>query len=125
MNKCGSPKIPVRGEGKKGILIVGEGPGDVEDSKNKPFAGESERFLKETLQRHGVVLRRDCWTTNSVICSPGFGGVPTSEQVGYCRPNVLKTIRETKPKAILLLGSAAVKSVIGHFWKEDTEGIAK
>jgi hypothetical protein len=43
--------------------------------------------------------------------------------IDWCRPNVLNTMDELKPKCVILLGSKAVRSVIGELWKEDVGGI--
>jgi hypothetical protein len=42
-----------------------------------------------------------------------------------CRRIVLQTIDKYKPKVIILLGNAAVYSLIGHRWKKDLGGITK
>lgn len=45
--------------------------------------------------------------------------------IEYCRPNVLRTVRELKPEVIILLGTAAVQSLISHLWKADPGGIMR
>src|SRR5262245_18042089 len=65
-----SPKMDPYGEGKLGILIVGEGPGEVEDMKGKPWQGPVGQLLQSSARRMGIDLFRDCWNVNSVNCRP-------------------------------------------------------
>ncbi len=122
---CQSPKMPVAGKGKKGILVIGEAPGRTEDEQNKPFVGSSGQFLQDKLRKFGVELFRDCWVTNSLICRPPDNATPTPKQIDYCRPNIIRAIQELQPEVILLLGASAVKSVIPWVWKEDVGKIGR
>jgi len=110
--------MEVGGKGRKGILVVGEAPGKNEDYQNKPFVGESGQMVQAALARCGIDFRRDCWITNSIICRPAKNALP-EKAIDYCRPNLIRTIKELKPKVIILLGAASVKSLIGWLWKED------
>jgi uracil-DNA glycosylase len=122
---CKSPKIPISGKGKKGIFILGEAPGREEDNQGKPFVGESGRLLRDTCMKLGVDLREDCFIYNSLICRPPKNATPSKQQIDWCRPNVLNAIRETNPTVIVLLGQVAVRSLIGHVWKNDPGKISK
>lgn len=123
LKQCNTPKMPVDGDGRLGMLIVGESPGETEDAKGRPFIGKAGDRLNRELRRHGIDMRRDCWITNAVICHPPKN-VTTSKHVEYCRPNLIKTLRELKPKVILVLGGFGIQAVIKHVWKEsDVPGI--
>lgn len=115
---CNSPKMGVTGKGNKRILILGEYPGGFEDKQNKLFIGESFNLLKRALQKNGVDLFHDCWLYNSVICAPPRRSA-TSQEVNYCRPNVIKVIQELNPVTIIPMGSLATHSLIGWLWKKD------
>lgn len=118
---CNSPKMEVDGHGKRKILIVGEAPGKDEDLEGKPFVGKTGQYLESTLRRHGIVMRRDCWITNALICRPPKNKIlKENEKVAYCRPNVMNAIKKYRPRMILAVGNIAVKSLIGHIWKENT-----
>jgi uracil-DNA glycosylase len=114
---CNSPKMPVHGSGRKGILIVGEAPGLEEDKQGRPFVGPSGQLLRKTLSNFGIAMEKDCWITNTLVCRPERNSTPTAEQIDYCRPNIVKAIRELKPKVIIALGGPAVDSIIGWLWK--------
>lgn len=120
---CISPKMPVSGAGLKEILIVGEAPGKSEDEQGRQFVGTSGKLLQESLWDLGIDLRKDCWITNSLICRPPGNDIPDKRMVEWCRPNLTNTIKELKPKTILLLGTVPVRSLIGWLWKEDPGGI--
>lgn len=117
--KCKSPKMPVRGNGKKGILIVGEGPGATEDEQNKPFVGSSGKLLEECLEEVGIRMWKDCWITNAIICRPLDNRTPTSEEISYCQPNLAKAIKTLQPTTILTVGRAAIESLMTGIWLED------
>lgn len=42
-----------------------------------------------------------------------------------CRPNILNLIKDMQPKVVILLGDQAVRSVVGHVWKEDVGKIGR
>lgn len=110
------------GQGKRKILVAGEAPGKNEDMEGRPFIGPAGQRLREILLKVGVDLDRDCWTTNSLICYPGNRN-PTSDEISFCRPNVINTIEELKPEVMILTGSVPVQSVLGWLWKPDPGSI--
>lgn len=122
--RCLSPKMPVTGQGQKGILLVGEAPGRNEDQQGRQFVGDSGKLLEEALWECRIDMRRDCWITNAVICRPPGNNLPPLA-VQHCRANIIQTIERLKPHTIILLGRAAVQSVIGWIWKEDPGPISR
>ena len=121
---CQSPKMPVSGSGDLGILVVGEAPGETEDEENTQFVGKTGQLLRKTVSRLGFDLDHDCWKTNALICRPPKNRKPTAAEIEFCRPSVIQTIKELKPRTIILLGGVATESVIGHLWKQATGGIS-
>ncbi len=117
-----TPKMKPDGRGEKKILIVGEYPGKAEDSQGKPLVGGVGQWLETRCQSVGINLRRDCWLDNASRCL-GANDHPTS--VSDCRPNILKYIAEKNPVVIVLLGTDALQSVVGHFWKADVGAVSK
>lgn len=115
---CKSPKIPPFGKGAKRVLVVGEAPGEVEDERGRPFVGKAGQFLRTSLERVGVDLDEDAWTTNALICRPPKNATPDSKQISYCRPNLLNAIREHEPQVILTLGKSALVSVLAGYWRD-------
>jgi len=115
---CQSPKMEVHGDGSRGVLIVGDAPGEEEDDQGRPFVGPGGSLLRETLAEFDVRLDRDAWLTNALICHPTNNKAPDSKQISYCRPNLVKTIETYRPRVIIPLGHAALASVLSPFWKD-------
>lgn len=68
---CKTPKMPVAGQGRKGIMVIGEAPGETEDERGKPFVGKSGEELQAAVRLAGADLFRDCWVTNALSCFIG------------------------------------------------------
>ena len=121
--KCHDPKVPVSGNGKKKILIIAEAPS--REKYEKGIEGQAGELLRGHLKDLGVSLTKDCWKTYAIICCPHKKEGPTRQQIVCCRPNILKAIETYKPKLIILLGGAAIESVIGTVVKKDLGGVTK
>jgi DNA polymerase len=115
--------MPVTGRGERKVLVVAEAPGEEEDKRNYQLIGPAGQTLRRHLKKIGVDLDRDCWKTNAVTCRSQ--GKPSRDQVLACRSNLLKTIRETNPSTIILMGGTAVDSLIGWLWKENPGPIGR
>lgn len=105
-----SPKMPVYGGGRKGILIWGEGPGADEDKEGRQFFGVSGRLLNRTLDTYGIDMDVDCWLTNAIDCHIPGNKKPTLVQLRCCYEQKAKLLKELKPVVILLLGDYALES---------------
>lgn len=116
---CQSPKMPVAGKGKKQIMIIGQSPGKNEDERGVPFIGPAGQKLEAVLEDFDIDMFEDCWITNALICHPANNRKGDKDEIGHCRPNVFNSIKQLKPKVILLLGDDALRSVVGWLWKED------
>lgn len=119
--KCLHPKLKPTGKGRKKILLVGEAPGEEEDRLKKHFLGHAGKTLKRVLRKYGVDIDNDCWRTNAVICRRPKDEAPDDKVIGFCRPNLLKTIKKLKPNVIILLGKTAIKSLIPVISKSDCD----
>lgn len=107
---CKSPKFPVYGEGRKGIMIIDAAPTDREDSTGQQMQGKSAQLLRSALKQHGVDLERDCWKTNAIICRSE--NPPTIKQIEYCRPNLTRILAELKPSTIFPFGAAGCETLL-------------
>ena len=123
-DNCNSPQLPVVGQGKMEILIIGKAPGEHEDLHGRQWIGTSSQWFAKELQSNGILMQRDCWATNSLICHPK-GMRVTEKQMESCRPQIIGEIETRKPRLIFLVGEEAVKSVLGHYWQKNTGGIER
>lgn len=118
---CQTPKMPVAGHGRRGILIIGEAPGKDDDERGAPFTGQSGELVRRALDRFGVDMHADCWRMNALSCRPERGQINDEKMIDHCRPKVLRAVHELRPKMILLLGGRAVRSLLGWLWKDSGE----
>jgi uracil-DNA glycosylase family protein len=112
----------VFGEGPAGarMVLVGEQPGDVEDTTGRPFVGPAGRLLDRALAEAG--LARDAvYVTNAVkhfsweARGPRrIHKKPTWGEVKACKPWLEAEIRALAPGVIVCLGATAVQSVVGR-----------
>jgi DNA polymerase len=116
------------GDFKKGILNIGEAPGEHEDRRGKQWQGKTGRALKAMYDSLGINLFKDCININAINCRPtkdSGNREPEDEEITSCRRRVFEVIDEYKPKLIMLFGGCAVKSVIGSRWTKDLGGISR
>jgi uracil-DNA glycosylase family 4 len=116
---CNSPKLPVAGRGRRGVLVVADAPEAADDATGKLFSGRNGRHLRAALGRAGLDPDEDCWLTYALICRTAKGAAPDDRQVEHCRPNLTGALARLKPAAVILAGDAAVRSLIGVAWRED------
>jgi uracil-DNA glycosylase family 4 len=96
-------------------LFVGEGPGAEEDAKGEPFVGQAGKLLDNMLAALSIKRGKGVYIANAVKCRPQGNRTPEHVEMASCRPFLEKQIAWLKPKIIVLLGRAAVHSVL----KED------
>ena len=94
------------------IMFVGEAPGAEEDSVGKPFVGAAGRFFNKHMLRAAGIDRDEIYITNAVKCRPPNNKTPTIVEIRKCRRYLEEEIAIVKPKVIVLLGNAALHSVI-------------
>jgi len=114
-----------RGDPDAPILVIGEGPGADEDAQGAPFVGKAGKLLDLMLDAAGLTGK--VFITNTVFWRPPGNRTPTPQEQATCAPFVERAFAILKPRAVLLLGAAAAKSVLqtdegimrmrGH-WKE-------
>jgi DNA polymerase I-like protein with 3'-5' exonuclease and polymerase domains/uracil-DNA glycosylase len=65
---CLFSKIPATGEGKKRILVIGNGVTSIEDSTGNAKHGNTYSYLKKHFKTCGIDLEQDCWYTHATRC---------------------------------------------------------
>ncbi len=99
-----------RGNPEAPVLVIGEGPGAEEDQRGQPFIGKAGQLLDRMLKEAGLEGR--VFITNTVFWRPPGNRTPTPAEQAVCAPFVERAFALLKPKAVLLLGAAAAKSVL-------------
>lgn len=109
---CLSPYMPVTGEGRKKILIIGEGPGQKEDEENIQFIGQSGQFLRKSLVTNRIRIEKDCWKTNAVRCRTPNNRTPSIKEMNCCRNHIFQAIDELRPEKIFTFGKTALQTLM-------------
>lgn len=108
------------------LLIIGEGPGQVEDKEGLAFVGDSGKLLDIMLDSVGL---ESWYITNVVRCRPpenrtldspfnagsprnGLSRNPTKTECQSCWGFLQSEIALVKPKAILCLGKVAARTIL-------------
>ena len=106
------PSPPASGRVK--LVIIGEGPGQLEERTLKPFVGMSGQFLNKTLENAGGAdLRRDAWVTNATLCRSQGSESDEKAAAVCCAPRLYRELAQLPAEApILALGKSAAASVL-------------
>jgi DNA polymerase len=121
---CETRTLAVPGEGKSTsrVMIIGEAPGQQEDESGRPFVGNAGKFLEHVLVGSGFT-REDFFITNMVKCRPAKNRTPRNSEVEICTSLYLfKQMALLNPALIVLLGSVAVKKMLGAKTVEEVRG---
>jgi uracil-DNA glycosylase len=111
----------VFGEGprKATLMLVGEQPGDREDSEGEPFVGPAGRILSQALQGAGIE-RGEVYLTNAVKHfkwrprgKRRLHQTPRAGEVEACKPWLEAELEAVRPRALLALGATAAKALYG------------
>lgn len=93
------------------LLVIGNAPGEAEDNSGEVFAGRAGRMFDRMLSESGLADRT--WKMNSVFWRPPGDRAPAPEEQAACLPFLERALEILKPRAVLLLGAAPAKAVLG------------
>ncbi len=93
-------------------LFIGEGPGADEDVQGEPFVGQAGKLLDNMLAALDIARGQRVYIANAVKCRPPGNRTPEAAEMAACRPYLARQIDLLKPKIIVLLGKAAVHSIL-------------
>jgi len=99
-----------RGNPEGPVMIIGEAPGADEDAQGAPFVGRAGKLLDRMLGAAGLEGR--VFITNTVYWRPPGNRTPVAAEQLACAPFLERAVALVKPKALLLVGGAAAKSVL-------------
>ncbi|WP_434442444.1 UdgX family uracil-DNA binding protein [Lentzea sp. E54] len=113
----GEGPVPAR------LMMVGECPGDREDTEGHVFVGPAGRLLDKALAA-AEIDRSKTYLTNAVkhfrFTERGKRRIhqtPRRGEVVACFPWLQEEIRVVKPRLVVVLGSVAAKAVLGPSFK--------
>ncbi len=90
------------------IMLIGERPGREENSRHRPFVGQSGQELNDTYLRLAGLDREDVYVTNAVKCFADGNRKPTPKETESCsRHHLSRELIGVDPDYLILLGSTA------------------
>lgn len=112
---CNNRNNIVFGEGNKeaDLMFIGEGPGADEDKQGIPFVGKAGKLMNEAFKGLGI-KREEVYIANIVKCRPPQNRVPEEAEAVACLNYLRNQVILVKPKIIVLLGSTALKNILGN-----------
>lgn len=95
------------------IMFIGEGPGADEDRIGEPFVGKAGQLMNKAFE--GIGIKRDeVYIANIVKCRPPQNRIPEKDEASACMHYLRNQVMLIKPKIIVLLGSTALKNILGE-----------
>jgi uracil-DNA glycosylase len=109
------------------VMLVGQGPGVVEEQSGRPFAGPAGRLLDQALAEVG--LERDgLWLTNVIKCRAvksekgrTVDRAPSAAEIKACRPWLAGELGIVQPAIIACIGVPSAKALIDKKFKLSEE----
>ena len=112
---CTGRKNIVFGTGNKNadIMFIGEGPGADEDIQGEPFVGKAGQLMNKAFEAL-YIKREEVYIANIVKCRPPQNRNPEPDEANACMNYLRNQVLLVKPKIIVLLGSVALKNILGE-----------
>ena len=112
---CNGRKNIVFGIGNKNakIMFIGEGPGADEDIQGEPFVGKAGQLMNKAFEALEIE-RNNIYIANIVKCRPPQNRNPEKDEAEACMDYLRNQVILVKPKIIVLLGSVALKNILGE-----------
>lgn len=113
----------VEGEGSLTplVMVIGEAPGAQENTRGRPFVGESGIILRMMMSHAGLEVSDrnrkvdNAWLTNVVKLRPPGNRTPKSEEIELAKPYLRAEWEAVNcPRIIVCLGNTALIAVTGR-----------
>ena len=93
-------------------MFIGEGPVADEDAQVETFVGKAGKLMNMAFDMLGI-KREEVYIANIVKCRPPNNRNPQDDEAENCLDYLRNQVILVKPKIIVLLGSVALKNVLG------------
>ena len=100
------------GNRQASLMFIGEGPGADEDLQGTPFVGKAGKLMNMAFEAIGL-KREEVYIANIVKCRPPANRNPEDDETTACLNYLRNQVILVKPKIIVLLGSVALKNILG------------
>jgi uracil-DNA glycosylase len=107
------------GDPRARVAMVGEQPGDVEDTRGVPFVGPAGRLLQRAVDESGLP-RGAVYVTNAVkhfrFTQRGNRRIHQTPELAHitaCKPWLVAELQAVDPELVVVLGATAAKALLG------------
>ena len=98
--------VPGEGDPHARLMFIGEGPGQEEDRRGRPFVGRSGELLTRMI--HAIGLERsEVYICNIVKCRPPQNRNPEPDEAAACLGYLRAQFALVRPRVVVLLGKVA------------------
>lgn len=105
------------------VLVLGEGPGDLEDRTGEPFNGKGGMLINDLLKKstpEGLDIK--FFMTNTIACKAcdyrgGTIRKATTEEISNCAPRIEEIFELAKPKRVVCVGKVAMHAFLDIYSK--------
>ncbi len=104
--------VPGEGVAQPLVMVIGEGPGEMEDRSGRPFVGPAGQLLDKMLAAISLSRTANCYIANIVKCRPPKNRDPYPDEEDACIAFLEAQIHVLKPKILLAMGNTAVKKLL-------------
>src|SRR6201996_7556847 len=108
---------------KVAIMMIGEQPGNQEDTQGRPFVGPAGKLLDKCLEQ-AEIDRRKVYVTNTVKhfrWEPRgklrLHKKPGMKEIHACRPWLEAELETVRPDVVVCLGATAAQALLGSGFK--------
>lgn len=115
------------GNAEATLALVGEGPGDQEDRRGRPFVGKAGKLLDEVLG-DAQIRREEIWLTNVIKCracvtEDGYtrNRPPRMEEIKACHQWLDAELNLIQPAVVVCIGAPAANRLIHRNFKMTQE----
>ena len=101
------------GDGRAGVMFVGEAPGEQEDLTGVPFVGPAGKLLSDIITKGMGLAREQVYIANVLKCRPPGNRDPSELEKIVCTGWLDRQIELVNPRVIVPLGRHAACHVLG------------
>ena len=100
-----------QGQHNAPLMLIGEAPGEEEDSLGLSFVGPGGQLL-DTLLKALKIEEDKVYRTHVVKCRPPGNRMPFEEEAHVCLNHLKYQVAQIKPKIIVCMGTIALRHIV-------------
>ena len=119
LSKTRNKTVPGVGDRAPTWMVIGEAPGENEDTQGEPFVGKAGQLLDAMLAAVGKRRTGGVFIANVIKCRPPGNRNPEPDEIAACAPYLKRQIALASPKLLLAAGKFAAQTLLNC---DDTVG---